>query len=98
MDEYYEMFHEIRQRKIDPKQICRDYGKQTAFYMNSKCPIVIKHGGLALDELADEMKMSTDELYEMIMNYKPKYKWEREIKNYHECEEDSGEVSDRWLF
>lgn len=90
--EYYDLFEELRRRKIDPKLINRVYGGHSAFTLNYKCPVVIKKGGCSLDELADEYGFeSFDKLYECIMNYKSKKAWERELEDYYsEPEEHHG--------
>src|ERR1039458_207403 len=72
--EYYELFKFLRRVKIDPRQINKDFGKQAAFTLNHKCPIVVRRGGLPLDVLAMDNGFESDEdLYEHIMNYQPKY-------------------------
>jgi len=86
MDDYYDLFQEIRRRKIDSRQVTKDFGRQAAFRLNSKCPVVIKRGGVPLDVLAADMGFESDEaLYEAILNYFPKYKWEREVKEHERC-------------
>jgi len=70
--DYYDLFRELRRCKIDPKMINRDYGNHAAFIMNYCCPIVVRKGGRPLDELAEDYGFeSSDELYYLILGYKP---------------------------
>lgn len=83
-DDYYDFFDELRRRKIDPKQLELDFGRGTAFRMNTICPIIVKKGGVGFDEIAMDYGFDgTGALYEHIMNYKPKYKVVREVRNYY---------------
>lgn len=85
--DYYDAFRIIRNRRICPKQIYKDYGTAASFNMNNSCPIVVEEGGVSLDCLADELGFeSADDLYEAIMNYKPEEAW----KYPEEPEESSG--------
>lgn len=90
MDDYYNLFQEIRKTKIDGKQIRKDYGSRGSFILNMCCPIVVKNGGTPLDELADELGFSSaDELYEYIKDYKPKYKFLQEMEDYYGSPEET---------
>lgn len=87
--QYYELFAEIRRRKICPKQLYRNHGSFAAFTLNARCPVVVKHGGLPLDEWASELGLeSTCDFYEMVFNYKPKYKVIKEVMDYYEHGEE----------
>lgn len=84
---YYQLFDYLRQVKIDSRQINQDYGNRAAFTLNYRCPVVVKRGGQALDELAaDHGFEGTDDLYYHIMNYKPKYQVLQEVIDYYESE------------
>lgn len=74
-DDYYNLFDQLRQTKVCPKQIYQDYGKRASFILNYTCPIVVKKGGEPLDQLAQQHRFdSGDDLYTYILSYRPKYK------------------------
>lgn len=81
--DYYNTFNEIRRRKIDSRQLEKDYGTGASFRMNSTCPVVVRKGGMGFDEFAQELGFEgTDEFYDYIMNYKPMYKVAEEYRNF----------------
>lgn len=94
--DYYDLFDYLRQVKIDAKQIRIDYGSHAAFDLNCKCGAIVKcGGGVRLDCIADEQGFeSVNEFWQYLQDYKPKYKWARELAEHilDEFEELDGYV------